>query len=184
MATTAQEKITTDALWALYRTVRRIVGPPEEVAGNDRDPFGSGELADELAERIAAVKEEGIRLAEEEIRQAAKRIDPYTARMVWWYAQTLDPYGLGYDLSPEEEQVGREYFLADPKAEFAVLVSDVRALHPEISDEEWEELMRAAAERDDSLDPFPFFHRYRGGLIEVKSSRSSATAQRSRRRIT
>ena len=106
-------------------------------------------------------KQERIRQAEEQIRLSARRIDPYTARMVWWYAQTLDPYGLGYDLPPEADQVGREYFLTDPKAECAVRVDDVRELHPEIPDEEWKKLMRAAAERDDSPDPVPMFHAWR-----------------------
>jgi hypothetical protein len=81
--------------------------------------------------------------------------------MAWWYAQVLDPYGLDDDMPPECDCVGREYFLLDPEEEWAVLVSDVRRLHPEIPDHKWEELMRAAALRDDSDDPFPFFHAYR-----------------------
>jgi hypothetical protein len=106
-------------------------------------------------------KQEWVRRAEEQIRHAAERIDPYTARMVWWYAETLDPYNLGYDLPPEERQVGREYFLGDPEGKGAVLVHEVRRLHPEIPDEEWEQLMRAAAQRDKGPDPLYMFHRYR-----------------------
>jgi hypothetical protein len=103
---------------------------------------------------------ERIHRAEQEIREAARRIDPYTARMIWWYAQTLDPYGIEPDLPEEYQQVGREYFLEDPEGKWAVLVQDVRKLHPEISDGEWEKLMRAAARRDTSPDPFPMFHLY------------------------
>jgi hypothetical protein len=106
--------------------------------------------------------EERIRRAEEQIREAAKRVDPYTARMVWWWAATLDPYGLGYDIPPDGDCVGREYFLLDPEDKGAVLAWDVRALHPEIPDHEWEELMRSAAARDDEPDPCPLFHAYRG----------------------
>jgi hypothetical protein len=160
MATTTLDTTLTDELWELHRTARRIVGPADDV-GND-DVIVSGPLLAQLAQQVASVEEQRFRLAQEEIRQAAERIDPYTARMVWWYAQTLDPYGLGYDLSPEEEQVGREYFLEDPERKWPVLVYEVRKLHPEIGDEEWEQLMRAAAKRDDSFDPFPFFHGYRG----------------------
>jgi hypothetical protein len=105
-------------------------------------------------------KQERISKAEEEIRRAAARIDPRTARMTWTYAQTLDPYGLGPDLPEEDWQVGREYFLADPEERVWVLVSDVRPHHLDIPDEEWDELMRAAAARDDSPDPLPMFHQY------------------------
>jgi hypothetical protein len=91
---------------------------------------------------------EHIRQAEHEIRQAAERIDPYTARMASWYAQSFDPYNLGYDLSPDYDQVGREDFLQDPEGKW-VLAYEVRELHPEISDEEWWQLMRDAAQRDD-----------------------------------
>ena len=105
--------------------------------------------------------EERIRRAKEEIAQDAKTIDPRTAEMVWWYAQVVDPYGLLQEIPLEEDCVGREYFLVDrSRGTNAVLVSDVRAAHSEIRDEQWEELMRAAAERDTSPDPFPMFHSY------------------------
>jgi hypothetical protein len=113
---------------------------------------------------ITASREQEIRRVEEEIRRDAKRIDPRTARMVWWYAQVADPYGLlrEEEFPPEADCVGRAYFLVDPEESGgAVLVTDVRAEHPEIPDEEWDELMVMAAERDDTADPFPFLHRYR-----------------------
>lgn len=112
---------------------------------------------------------------EEKIEEAARRTDPRTARMVWWYAETLDPYGQG-GLKPEEHQVGREYFLVDPEAKFPVLVYDVHQLHPDIPDAEWNELMRAAAARDDSFDPLPFFHAHRRG----RDQQWSAPVARSR----
>lgn len=82
--------------------------------------------------------------------------------MVWWHAETLDPYGIYGDLPPELQLTGREYFLADPKREWPVLVHEVRELHPEISDEEWSQLMKAARKRDTSWDPFPNFHAWGG----------------------
>jgi hypothetical protein len=39
-----------------------------------------------------------------EIAAEAKRIDPRTAKMVWWYAEACDPYDLGLDLPPEAQQ--------------------------------------------------------------------------------
>jgi hypothetical protein len=98
--------------------------------------------------------------AEKEIRRAAARIDPRTARMEWTYARVCDPYGLGYDVPPEADCVGREYFLVDPQKGIWVLEHEVRGLHPEISDEEWPELMQAAHERDESPDPLAMFHAY------------------------
>jgi hypothetical protein len=97
---------------------------------------------------------------EDEIAKAARSIDPRTARMEWWYAEVMDPYGLE-EVPAEYSCVGRQYFLAEPEANTAVLVRDVRRLHADIPDAEWEELMRAAAARDDSYDPFRFFHAYR-----------------------
>lgn len=90
-----------------------------------------------------------------DIRRAAKRIDPYTARMVWSYEDQLDPYGI-FDDPPYS--VGRSYFLEDPEGEWIVLVHEVRDLHPEISDEEWSQLMKAASKRDTSWDALPNFH--------------------------
>ncbi len=99
--------------------------------------------------------------SEEQIQEAARRIHPRTARMEWWYAEGADPYGQG-EVRPDDSCVGREYFLVDPDEGVPVLVNDVRRLHPEISDARWDELMRAAAARDDTFDPFPWFHAYRG----------------------
>lgn len=97
-----------------------------------------------------------------EIAAEAQKIDPRTAKMVWWYAQVLDPYGFGYEIPPEADCVGREYFLVDPERGGPhVEVHTVRAMHPEIDDEEWATLMAEAASRDDSPDRMPFFHLYR-----------------------
>jgi hypothetical protein len=96
----------------------------------------------------------------ERVRQEARRIDPRTARMMWWYAEVCDPYGLGIDLPDDAHCLGREYFLVDPNEGEPVLVSDVRAAHPEIPDGEWEEMMQAARKRDDTIDPFPMFNLY------------------------
>ena len=47
-------------------------------------------------------------------RAAGRHIDPATAEVTWWYAQTLDPYGVCPDLPEEYRQVGREYFARSP----------------------------------------------------------------------
>ncbi len=86
--------------------------------------------------------------AEQKVRQAAKRIDPRTAETFWRYGQMLDPYRLGLDLEPEWECLGRLYFLNDPVERVLVLTWEVRALHPDIPDEEWEDLMQDAERRD------------------------------------
>jgi hypothetical protein len=45
-----------------------------------------------------------------ERRAAGLLLDPSTAEIECWYGQTLDPYGDGLPLLPQEKQVGREYF--------------------------------------------------------------------------
>ena len=55
--------------------------------------------------------------AHQEIDRAAARIDPFTARMFWVYAQGQDPYGIYGKLPPQAQLAGREYFLEDPKGE-------------------------------------------------------------------
>jgi hypothetical protein len=47
-------------------------------------------------------------------KAAGLAIDPKTAEVMWWYAQTLDPYG-DYPSIPDEcDQVGRAYFARAP----------------------------------------------------------------------
>jgi hypothetical protein len=43
------------------------------------------------------------------LQAAGREINPETAEVKWWYAQTLDHYGV-HDLPEEYQQVGREYF--------------------------------------------------------------------------
>jgi hypothetical protein len=84
-----------------------------------------------------------------EKRKAAGRlIDPQTCEMAWWYAQTLDPYGDGLELAPEEYQVGREYFVRAPGSDTVVLVED-------LSDEIYKEVerLRKAGHYDKPPDP-------------------------------
>ena len=99
--------------------------------------------------------------SDEEILAAAMRVDPYTATMVWWWGDIMDPYSrFAHDPGWNS---GRLYFLDDPGVELLVEEWDVRVQHPEISEERWRELMFAAAARDESRDPFPMFHKYRRG---------------------
>ena len=48
------------------------------------------------------------------IEEAASKINPQTAEVIWTYALTLDPYGILPELSEEAQQVGREYFARAP----------------------------------------------------------------------
>jgi hypothetical protein len=43
-------------------------------------------------------------------KEAGRKIDPKTAETMWRYGLTMDPYGVGLELSEEAQQVGREYF--------------------------------------------------------------------------
>lgn len=58
-------------------------------------------------------------------RLAASKIDPETAEVDWWYAQTLDPYGVYPDLPDECWQVGREYFACSPGSDIWVWFGDL-----------------------------------------------------------
>ena len=61
----------------------------------------------------------------EERRAASLLIDPSTAAIEWWYAQTLDPYDDRLPLLPELEQVGREYVARAPDSDIWVSVGDL-----------------------------------------------------------
>ena len=57
-------------------------------------------------------------------KEAALRIDPETAEVLWDYALTLDPYGI--EGVPEEyQQVGREYFARSPGSDIWVWFGDL-----------------------------------------------------------
>jgi hypothetical protein len=73
-----------------------------------------------------------------ERKAAGTRIDPKTAFVWFEYAQTLDPYGDGFDLG-EYEQIGREWFAADPVEGFRVHWHDL----PEETQDALEEQRRA-----------------------------------------
>jgi len=61
----------------------------------------------------------------EERRAASLLIDPSTAEIDWDYAHTLDPYGDGLPLLPEEQQIGREYFARAPGSDIWVSIHDL-----------------------------------------------------------
>lgn len=101
------------------------------------------------------------RHAAEELRQrrlrrgaAARRINLQTAHAFWTYEQILDPYG-DYQLSPEEEQVGRCFWLFDPEERIWITEEDVQALHADLPGVEWRALVRAALARQASEHPPP-----------------------------
>ena len=59
--------------------------------------------------------------------EQGRRIDPATAEVEWWYALTLDPYGVHNDLPEDCRQVGREYFARDPNSDVWVWFGDLPA---------------------------------------------------------
>ena len=71
-------------------------------------------------------------------REAAGRlIDVETCEIQWWYAQTLDPYGVERDLPAELRLVGRSYFVRSAESDGWVSLYDLpkdkaRALHARI----------------------------------------------------
>jgi hypothetical protein len=102
---------------------------------------------------LAIRKEEGL------------KIDPETAEVAWWYAQTLDPYGVEdeWELPEEFHQVGREYFACAPGSEIWVWFGD---LSGETRDKLWNRHSRKLAfpaglegmpsDKEDHDDEIPF----------------------------
>jgi hypothetical protein len=60
-------------------------------------------------------------------KEEALKIDPETAEVMWWYAQTLDPYGVKdeWELPEEFDCVGREYFARAPGSDIWVWFGDL-----------------------------------------------------------
>jgi hypothetical protein len=82
-----------------------------DVPVKKKTPAEKAEIEDWLAIR----REEGI------------KIDPETAEVEWWYAQTLDRYGVEdeWELPEEFHQVGREYFACAPGSKIWVWFGDL-----------------------------------------------------------
>ena len=68
-------------------------------------------------------------------KEEALKIDPATAQVEWWFALTVDPYGVYSDLPEECQQVGREYFARNPGSDIWVSFQDLPA---DTSDALWE----------------------------------------------
>lgn len=51
-------------------------------------------------------------------KEEAPKIDPATAEVTWWYAQTMDPYGVDPDLPDELKCIGRATLPAGPATTF------------------------------------------------------------------
>lgn len=58
-------------------------------------------------------KEEGLKLNEE------------NAEVMWWYAESLDPYGVYPDLPVKLQQVGQECFARSPGSDIWVWFGDL-----------------------------------------------------------
>jgi hypothetical protein len=75
----------------------------------------------QISDSISTVAEQWLAIRKE----AALKIDPETAEVEWWYAQTLDPYGVNPELPEEYQQVGREYFARSPGSDVWVWFGDL-----------------------------------------------------------
>src|SRR5262249_19046156 len=58
-------------------------------------------------------------------KREALTIDVETAEVTWWYAQTMDPYGVDPNLPEEYYQIGREYFACRPGSDIWVWFGDL-----------------------------------------------------------
>ena len=58
-------------------------------------------------------------------KDAGLRIDPETAEVAWWYALTLDPYGIHPDFPEESDCVSRERFARSPGSDIWVSFDDL-----------------------------------------------------------
>lgn len=77
-------------------------------------------------------------------KDEALTIDAETAKVNWWYAQVLDPYGVLH-LSEEEKCVGRSYFACSPG-------SDIWVSFYDLPDETREKLWNVPEDPDFFLD--------------------------------
>jgi hypothetical protein len=70
-------------------------------------------------------------------KEAGSKIDIATCEISWWYAETLDPYGIWQELDEFDEEyscVGRERFARSPESNGWVSIGDlpkekIRAFH-------------------------------------------------------
>jgi len=58
-------------------------------------------------------------------KAVGRQIDPETAEVCWRYAQICDPYGDGFDIPEELQQVGREYFARVPGSSLWIWFGDL-----------------------------------------------------------
>jgi hypothetical protein len=79
-------------------------------------------------------------------KDAGLKIDPETAEVFWKYGQVCDAYGL-YDLTDEEDCIGRNYFARSPGSNVWVWFDD---LPDAVRDRLWARLRAGDFDHDDS----------------------------------
>jgi hypothetical protein len=87
-------------------------------------------------------------------KKAALEIDPRTAEIEWWYAQTVDPYGVRSEIPDECWQVGREYFARSPGSEVWVSFGDLPAATRDALWEKHKTKLAFAADLNGPADDF------------------------------
>ena len=80
-------------------------------------------------------------------KEAGLRIDPATAKVTWWWAQVMDPYGV-LPHCPEADCVGRLYFARSPESDVWVSFHDL----PKAT----VDALRKKADAMDDDDDWPF----------------------------
>lgn len=81
-------------------------------------------------------------------KEAAKAINPGTAKLFWEYGQVGDPYGVYPNPAGEGQCIGRNYFAHAPGSDICVSFHDLPKL---VVDE-----LRKRLERNDPDGPSPF----------------------------
>jgi len=82
-------------------------------------------------------------------KEAAKAINPATARVTWNWGYVIDPYGILSDISDEEKCIGRNYFARAPLSDVWVSFED---LPESVGHELWKRLERREPNRPSPFD--------------------------------
>jgi hypothetical protein len=82
-------------------------------------------------------------------KEEAKKIDPERVEVFWQHGSVRDPYGL-YDLTYEEDNIGRNYFARTPGIDVWIVFDD---LPDAVCDRLWTRIAAGDFKREESI-PF------------------------------
>jgi hypothetical protein len=110
---------------ALEKTLNTKIEVLDLGTFQDQDELTKAQRVHFWNHQLRGIKNEEEKAFYMERKEAGFKIDPATAEVEWWYAQTLDPYGRDPDLPEEFQQVGREYFARSPGSDIWVHFGDL-----------------------------------------------------------